>query len=162
VLLQLDPVVALGEVSERDISHVTVGSEADVRLISGEIVSGTVRHVSLEATSGTRTFPIEIAIANPDRKIPAGMTAEIMIKSEAGQSGPAAALGGNAGRGRQSRSAHSQCRRHRRLRADRSCRRFSLGPGAQWCAAETPASLSQVRTSSVTAKPSTRWPPTTA
>jgi multidrug efflux system membrane fusion protein len=45
---------------------VTVGSEADVRLISGEIVSGTVRHVSLEATSGTRTFPIEIAIANPD------------------------------------------------------------------------------------------------
>jgi multidrug efflux system membrane fusion protein len=82
VLLQLDPVVALGEVSEREISHVTVGSEADVRLISGEIVSGTVRHVSLEATSGTRTFPIEIAIANPDRKIPAGMTAEIMIKSE--------------------------------------------------------------------------------
>jgi multidrug efflux system membrane fusion protein len=66
VLLQLDPVVALGEVSEREISHVTVGSEADVRLISGEIVSGTVRHVSLEATSGTRTFPIEIAIANPE------------------------------------------------------------------------------------------------
>jgi len=83
VLLQLDPVVALGEVSEREIAHVTVGRDADVRLISGEIVSGTVRHVSLEATSGTRTFPIEIAIANPDNKVPAGMTAEIMIKSEA-------------------------------------------------------------------------------
>lgn len=80
--MQLDPVVALGEVSEREISQVKVGSEADVRLISGDIVSGIVRHVSLEATSGTRTFPIEVAIANPDRKIPAGMTAEIMIKSE--------------------------------------------------------------------------------
>ena len=83
VLLQLDPVVALGEVSEREIAHVKVGSEADVRLISGEVVAGTVRHVSLEATTGTRTFPIEVAIANPDNKVPAGMTAEILIKSEA-------------------------------------------------------------------------------
>lgn len=83
VLLQLDPVVALGEVSEREIASVSVGSEADVRLISGDVVSGIVRHVSLEATSGTRTFPIEVAIANPDNKLPAGMTAEIMIKSEA-------------------------------------------------------------------------------
>ncbi|WP_417433952.1 efflux RND transporter periplasmic adaptor subunit [Hoeflea sp.] len=83
VLLELDPVVALGEVSEREIAYVSVGSEADVRLISGDVVSGTVRHVSLEATAGTRTFPIEVAIANPDNEIPAGMTAEIMIKSEA-------------------------------------------------------------------------------
>lgn len=83
VLLQLDPVVALGEVSERDIAHVQVGREADVRLISGDVVSGHVRHVSLEATSGTRTFPIEIAIPNPENRTPAGMTAEIMIKSEA-------------------------------------------------------------------------------
>jgi len=85
VLLQLDPVVALGEVSEREIASVSVGSEADVRLISGDVVSGIVRHVSLEATTGTRTFPIEVAIANPDNKLPAGMTAEIMIKSEAVQ-----------------------------------------------------------------------------
>lgn len=83
VLLQLDPVVALGEVSEREIVHVNVGRQADVRLISGEIVSGSVRHVSLEATPGTRTFPIEVAITNPDNMVPAGMTAEIMIQSEA-------------------------------------------------------------------------------
>ncbi|MBU4528332.1 MAG: efflux RND transporter periplasmic adaptor subunit [Hoeflea sp.] len=82
VLLQLDPVVARGEVSEREIVHVKIGSEADIRLISGDIVSGTVRHVSLEATAGTRTFPIEVAIPNPDNQVPAGMTAEIMIKSD--------------------------------------------------------------------------------
>jgi multidrug efflux system membrane fusion protein len=83
VLLQLDPVLALGEVSERDIVHVQVGREADVRLISGAVVSGKVRHISLEATSGTRTFPIEIAIPNPENRTPSGMTAEIMIKSKA-------------------------------------------------------------------------------
>jgi len=83
VLLQLDPVVALGEVSEREIAQVNVGREANVRLINGDIVSGLVRHVSLEATAGTRTFPIEVAIPNPDNKVPSGMTAEIMVKSEA-------------------------------------------------------------------------------
>lgn len=83
VLLQLDPVVALGEVSEREISYVKVGGDADVRLISGEIVSGSIRHVSLEATAGTRTFPIEVAIANPNNMVPSGMTAEIMVKSAA-------------------------------------------------------------------------------
>ena len=83
VLLQLDPVVALGEVSEREISYVKVGGDADVRLISGEVVSGSIRHVSLEATAGTRTFPIEVAIPNPNNKIPSGMTAEIMVKSDA-------------------------------------------------------------------------------
>ncbi|OCW57659.1 efflux RND transporter periplasmic adaptor subunit [Hoeflea olei] len=82
VLLQLDPVLAKGEVSEREIAHVEVGSEADVRLISGEVVSGRVRHVSLEATTGTRTYPVEVEIANPDNLVPAGMTAEIMIKAE--------------------------------------------------------------------------------
>ena len=71
VLIQLDPVVALGEVSEREIGLVSVGRDADLRLINGEVVSGTVRHVSLEATAGTRTFPIEVAIANPDNRIPA-------------------------------------------------------------------------------------------
>lgn len=83
VLLQLDPVVALGEVSEREIAQVNVGREANVRLINGDIVSGLVRHVSLEATAGTRTFPIEVAIPNPDNKVPSGMTAEILVKSEA-------------------------------------------------------------------------------
>lgn len=82
VLLQLDPVVARGEVSERDIAQVAVGRPADVRLISGDVVTGRVRHISLEATPGTRTFPIEIEIDNPDNRVPAGMTAEIMIKSE--------------------------------------------------------------------------------
>lgn len=82
ILLQLDPVVARGEVSERDIAYVEVGSEAGVRLISGNVVNGEVRHISREATAGTRTFPIEVEIPNPDNQIPAGMTAEIMIKSE--------------------------------------------------------------------------------
>lgn len=82
VLLALDPVVAKGEISERELSSISVGGAADVRLVDGTIVKGTIRHISLEATSETRTFPIEVAIPNPDNKIPAGMTAEIQLKAE--------------------------------------------------------------------------------
>lgn len=82
VLLKLDPVIAVGEVSEHDLASVDPGDAADVRLVSGQTVSGKVRFVSREASEQTRTFRVEVAIANPDGAIPAGMTAEIDIHAE--------------------------------------------------------------------------------
>ena len=82
VLLQLDPIIAKGEVSERDLAHVSVGTVAEVHLITGETVLGTVRHISRDASAQTRTFPVEVAIANPARTIPAGMTAELSLRAE--------------------------------------------------------------------------------
>jgi multidrug efflux system membrane fusion protein len=81
-LIALDPIIAEGEVSERDLRHLEVGDSAEVRLVGGETVKGTVRYVSREATAQTRTFPVEVAIDNPDRAIPAGMTAEITLLTE--------------------------------------------------------------------------------
>jgi len=81
-LIALDPIVAKGEVSERDLRHLEVGDTAEVRLVGGETVKGTVRYVSREATAQTRTFPVEVTIDNPDRRIPAGMTAEITLLTD--------------------------------------------------------------------------------
>jgi multidrug efflux system membrane fusion protein len=81
-LIALDPIVAKGEVSERDLRHLQVGDSAEVRLANGQTVKGKVRYVSREATAQTRTFPVEVAIDNPDRRIPAGMTAEITLLTE--------------------------------------------------------------------------------
>lgn len=81
-LLQLDPILAKGEVSERDLAFVKEGGVADVRLINGERVSGTVSHISREASAATRTFPVEVEIPNADRAIPAGMTAEIALSAD--------------------------------------------------------------------------------
>jgi multidrug efflux system membrane fusion protein len=81
-LIALDPIIAEGEVSERDLRHLEVGDSAEVRLVGGETVKGTVRYVSREATAQTRTFPVEVAVDNPDRAIPAGMTAEITLLTE--------------------------------------------------------------------------------
>ncbi|EKF18979.1 efflux RND transporter periplasmic adaptor subunit [Nitratireductor pacificus] len=81
-LLKLDPVIAVGEVSEHDLASVDPDDQADVRLVNGQTVNGKVRFVSREASEQTRTFRVEVAIPNPDGAIPAGMTAEIDIHAE--------------------------------------------------------------------------------
>lgn len=80
-ILKLDPVVARGEISERDLRFVKPGDAADVRLVNGETVKGTLRYISRDASSATRTFRVEVAIPNADGAIPAGMTAEITLKA---------------------------------------------------------------------------------
>lgn len=80
-LLSLDPVVVKGEVSERDLVYIKAGDKAEAQLVDGEKVTGTVRYISREATAATRTFRVEVAIPNPDDRIPAGMTAEITVRA---------------------------------------------------------------------------------
>lgn len=82
VVLSLKPIVAVGEVSERNLSAIKVGSPAFIRLANGARAEGTVRYISREASPATRTYRIEVAVANDDRSIPAGMTAEIDLKSD--------------------------------------------------------------------------------
>jgi multidrug efflux system membrane fusion protein len=80
-LLSLDPVLVKGEISERDLRHVAIGDTAEAVLVDGETVKGTVRYISREASPTTRTFRIEVAIPNPDNRIPAGMTSEITVRA---------------------------------------------------------------------------------
>jgi multidrug efflux system membrane fusion protein len=81
-ILALDPIIARGEVSERDLSYLRVGDKASVRLVNGAVVEGTVRYISRDASSATRTFRVEVAIPNADGAIPAGMTAEITLSAQ--------------------------------------------------------------------------------
>ncbi|MFC2969885.1 efflux RND transporter periplasmic adaptor subunit [Acidimangrovimonas pyrenivorans] len=82
-LLALDPIVVDAEVSETDIKFIQTGAKARVRLVDGRSFEGTVRFVSKEANSQTRTFPVEVALPNPDDAIPAGMTAEVTLYTPA-------------------------------------------------------------------------------
>lgn len=82
-LIDLDPVTVSAEVSERAFGRLSNGIPAEVRLIDGRTVQGTVTWISASASAGTRTFPIEVAIANPAQDIPEGMTAEVRLPLEA-------------------------------------------------------------------------------
>lgn len=81
-LIALDPIIVKAEVSERDVSHVALGAKAVVRLVSGVEMEGTVRHIARQASDTTRTFAVEVALANPDGLIPSGMTAELRLSAE--------------------------------------------------------------------------------
>ena len=78
-ILALDPIVVRAEVSELDVGYVNTGDRTIVRLVSGVEMEGTVRFLAREASPLTRTFPVEVALPNPDRAIPSGMTAEIRL-----------------------------------------------------------------------------------
>jgi multidrug efflux system membrane fusion protein len=82
-LISLDPIIGVGEVNESDLGIVTIGKQADLRLVTGETVSGTIRYVSREAQPNTRTYTVEIEVPNPDLAIPSGMTTEVILRGEA-------------------------------------------------------------------------------
>ncbi len=81
-LINLDPLLAIGEVSERDLKYLKPGNTAKIRLVDGTDTEGTLRYVSRDASAATRTFRIEVAIPNEDKKLPAGMTAEITLLAD--------------------------------------------------------------------------------
>lgn len=78
-LLALDPIVVTGEINERDLPLVSKGTRARVTFGDGTSAEGEVRYIRRAASGPTRTFPIEVAIANPEAAIPAGMSAEIQL-----------------------------------------------------------------------------------
>ncbi|MGB7263247.1 MAG: efflux RND transporter periplasmic adaptor subunit [Albidovulum sp.] len=78
-LLALDPIVMRAEVSELDVGFVATGDKAEVRLVNGTTLLGTVRHVGRDASAQTRTYPVEVVLPNPDRMVPSGMTAEVSL-----------------------------------------------------------------------------------
>lgn len=78
-ILSLDPILVKAEVSEVDLSAINVGSTAKVQLVNGTEMDGTVRLVAREASAQTRTFPVEIALPNPQLTLPSGMTAQVLL-----------------------------------------------------------------------------------
>lgn len=81
-ILDLDPILAIGNISERDLARVRVGGAATVRLITGQKIDGQIRYIAPEADPATRTFRIEVEIKNSDTSIADGITAEIRLPAE--------------------------------------------------------------------------------
>ena len=82
-IIQLDPIKLVAFVPETEVSRVQVGAAAMATLATGlSDVTGKVIFLSRAADETTRTFLVEIEVANPDMKISDGQTAEILISGE--------------------------------------------------------------------------------
>ncbi|MGA1371721.1 MAG: efflux RND transporter periplasmic adaptor subunit [Pseudomonadales bacterium] len=78
-LVDMNPMLLLGQVSERDVQRLTVGNEATGVLQDGRTVEGTVRFIGQRSNTATRTYPIEVEVPNPDFTLRSGITTQIRV-----------------------------------------------------------------------------------
>lgn len=78
-LIDRDPMLFIGQVSERHIANVKPGMAAKVRLVSGEVVDGAIRYIAPSADPRTRTFEVEIVLGKTNADVRDGMTASARI-----------------------------------------------------------------------------------
>jgi multidrug efflux system membrane fusion protein len=76
-VVDLDPVLAVGSVSERQIGGLQNGESATVTLIDGSSHAGIIRFIAPVADPQTRTYRVELEIENVDYGIRDGITAKI-------------------------------------------------------------------------------------
>ncbi|AMO56640.1 hypothetical protein GZ77_03460 [Endozoicomonas montiporae] len=75
-ILDLNPLIVSVDVTQELIQSLSVGDDADIRLLGEQSANATVRYISRKANDATRTFTVELAIANPDMELPAGLSVE--------------------------------------------------------------------------------------
>lgn len=78
-LLDTDPLVVTGQVSERQIAAIAVGMDAQAELVTGETVTGQVAFISASANDATRTFRVDVDVPNPNGELRVGVTAQASI-----------------------------------------------------------------------------------
>ncbi len=79
LLVDEDPFLVVADVSERDVGGLAVGMPASARLITGQSYRGRVRYIATMADPATRTFRVEVEIANQGGRLHAGVTSELRI-----------------------------------------------------------------------------------
>lgn len=78
-LIEIDPLIVRGDVSQLDRQIIKPGQVAHIKFNNGVKTSGRIRFLSAQAHPQTNTFRLEVELANPGRKMLAGMSAEINI-----------------------------------------------------------------------------------
>lgn len=81
-IVDLDPLLVVGFVSESDVAALKVGDPGMARLIGRREIQGRVRFIATAAETATRTFRIELAVDNPEGSLPVGATAELHLPVE--------------------------------------------------------------------------------
>ncbi len=78
-LVQDNPILVVGNVSEQDVSSITKGQSGRVLFTDGSETTGTIRYISSVANEQTRTFRVELLVDNTDAFLKDGITANVLI-----------------------------------------------------------------------------------
>ncbi|MGL6160148.1 efflux RND transporter periplasmic adaptor subunit [Microbulbifer sp.] len=78
-LLDLDPILVVGEVSEAQVGGLTIGGPASAQLQGGQTVRGRLRYISRQADELTRAFRVEVAVENSSAALRAGLSGRLAL-----------------------------------------------------------------------------------
>jgi HlyD family secretion protein len=82
-LIDLDPVVVVGPVNERETSRLRSGARARVTLDAypDRTFSGELTHVVPQADRESRAFPVKVRVRNPEHLLKSGMFARVALET---------------------------------------------------------------------------------
>jgi len=84
VVVELDPILVVGETPEITAGRIKVDAPARLRLSDGAEALGRVRYVAKTADISTRAYRVEVEVSNPGGAIPVGRIAEVRIQTGEG------------------------------------------------------------------------------
>ena len=82
MIADLDPIIVRAHVTEHQIGKISVGQQANIRLLENPAEQGEIRYIASVADDATNTFKIEVAINNSDYHLKAGLSGEVDIALE--------------------------------------------------------------------------------
>ena len=78
-VLDPDPLLIVGHVTEGEVTQVKPGGTATVEFATGTTAEGEITFISHAADATTRTYKIEVSIPNGDHHLRDGLSADILI-----------------------------------------------------------------------------------
>lgn len=81
-IVRNDPLIAVVRAPQSEVMNIRPGMTARVSFVGGDEVEGRVSFVAPLADAATRTFRVEVEIANPDERIPAGISVEVTLVTQ--------------------------------------------------------------------------------
>lgn len=81
-LLDMNPMLLVGEVSESQVAQLAPGDLALARLQQGDLVQGQLRFISQQADDITRGYRVEVALDNSFSHLRGGSSARLMLPGE--------------------------------------------------------------------------------
>lgn len=80
-VIDKDPLLVVGYVAESQINRVSVGADGSAKFSTGEVAQGKIRYIAESPNLTTRTFRVELEVANKDLLLRDGLTAELIINA---------------------------------------------------------------------------------
>ncbi|MBM3492078.1 MAG: efflux RND transporter periplasmic adaptor subunit [Alphaproteobacteria bacterium] len=81
-LVDENPYLVVANVTEQEIARLTLGAPGRAQLVTGETLEGRIGYLASTAEPATRTFRVELEVANPGLTLRDGVTAELRLPTE--------------------------------------------------------------------------------